>query len=225
MAPLPSSPAGSRFQGGPRKPSANRGPHRCIRLVSCPSPLVSVSTSVCTFLQRVLTSETVTRWVEMEKSVRMVSERSLRDRRGHDHVGTDTPTRSGCKGAAGARKGRERLGQGGRWGTELPKERHPGLGNEAKELQLLRLASATEGRGLHLPCATPGSHHFQFLNSEQTPRPLQWAVTPVPSGALSTRGAITGPPLRGLTRTPKPDPLPAKQEVWGPVWGVHSFLA
>lgn len=89
-----------------------------------------------------------------------------------------TPRRSGCKGAAGARKGRERLGQGGQWGTELPKERHPGLGNEAKELQLLRLASATEGRGLHLPCATPGSHHFQFLNSEQTPRPLQWAVTP-----------------------------------------------
>lgn len=187
MAPLPSSPAGSRFQGGPRKPSENRGPHRCIRLVSCPSPLVSVSTSVCTFLQRVLTSETVTRWVEMEKSVRMVSERSLRDRHGHDHVGTDTPTRSGCKGAAGARKGRERLGQGGRWGTELPKERHPGLGNEAKELQLLRLASATEGRA-YTSHAPPQAHTiFSFSIANRRPAPYSGLSPPFPVG-LYLRG-------------------------------------
>lgn len=85
----------------------------------------------------------------------MVSERSLWDRHGHNHISTDTLIHSGWKGSAGDRKGRERLSQRERWETELLKEQHPGLGNEAKESQLLGLASAKEGRGSHFGCATP----------------------------------------------------------------------
>lgn len=154
MAPLPSSPAGSRFQGGPRKPSENRGPHRCIRLVSRPSPVVSVSTSVCTFLQRVLTSETVTRWVEMEKSVRMVSERSLRDRRGHDHVGTDTPTlglQRGCR----RPEGKGKAWPGGAMGDGAPQGATPRPWKRSQGVAIAQVSVCHGGAGLTPPMRHP----------------------------------------------------------------------